>query len=65
MGKQILTRAQHFLNKIESILLFGSYTMFLSLNKGTPWRSCLRHCATSRKVKDSILDYVIGIFHLK
>jgi hypothetical protein len=30
---------------------------------GTPWRSWLRHCATSRKVAGSIPDGVIGIFH--
>jgi hypothetical protein len=29
----------------------------------TRWRSCLRHCATSRKVAGSIPDGVIGIFH--
>jgi hypothetical protein len=27
------------------------------------WRSCLRHCATSRKVTGSIPDAVTGIFH--
>ena len=27
------------------------------------WRSCLRHCATSRKVAGSIPDGVIEIFH--
>ena len=31
---------------------------------GTWWRSWLRHWATSRKVAGSILDGVIGIFHL-
>ena len=31
--------------------------------RGTPWLSCLRHCATSRKVAGSIPDGVIGIFH--
>jgi hypothetical protein len=30
---------------------------------GTRWRSWLRHCDTSRKVADSTLDDVIGIFH--
>jgi len=30
--------------------------------RGTRWRSWLRHCATSRKVADSIPDGVIGIF---
>jgi len=29
---------------------------------GTRWRNWLRHCATSRKVADSIPDCVIGIF---
>jgi hypothetical protein len=29
----------------------------------TRWRSCLRHCATNRKVAGSIPDGVIGIFH--
>jgi len=32
--------------------------------RGTRWRSWLRHCATSRKVAVSIPDGVIGIFHL-
>ena len=27
------------------------------------WRSCLRHCRTSRKVSGLIPDVVIGIFH--
>ena len=30
---------------------------------GTRWRSWLRHCATGRKVKVSIPDGVITIFH--
>ena len=30
---------------------------------GTRYRSCLKHCATSRKVAGSITDGVIGIFH--
>jgi hypothetical protein len=30
---------------------------------GTQWRSCLRHCATSRMVAGSIPDGVIEIFH--
>jgi hypothetical protein len=29
----------------------------------TRWHSWLRHCATSQKVVDSILDIVIGFFH--
>ena len=35
----------------------------LHYNRGTRWRSWLRHCATSRKVAGSILGGVIGIFH--
>jgi hypothetical protein len=30
---------------------------------GTRWPSWMRHCATNRKVTDSILDSVTGIFH--
>ena len=30
---------------------------------GTRWRIWLRHCATSRKVADSIPDGVNGVFH--
>jgi len=32
-------------------------------SRGTQWRSCLRHCATSRKVAGSIPGGIIGIFH--
>jgi hypothetical protein len=35
----------------------------LSSFRGSRWRSCLRHCATSRKVAGSIPDGVTGIFH--
>ena len=30
---------------------------------GRRWPSCLRHCATSRKVAGSILDGIIGVFN--
>jgi len=41
-------------------LLF--YFRFLQYNYGgTWWNSCLRHCATSRKVASSTPDGVIGI----
>ena len=33
------------------------------INRGTQWRSRLRHSATSWKVAGSIPDGVIGIFH--
>jgi len=39
------------------------YTGILLLLGGTRWRSCLRHCTTSRKVVGSIADDVIVIFH--
>ena len=32
--------------------------------RGTRWRSCLRHCATSRKIAGSIPDDINGIFQL-
>jgi len=32
-------------------------------DRGTRWRSWLRHCVTSRKVAGSTPDCVIGIFH--
>ena len=41
------------------IFLFIHTTTFW----GTRWRSWLRHCASSRKVADSIPDVVIGIYH--
>jgi len=34
------------------------------LQRGTRWRSWLRHCATNRKIAASIPDGVNGIFHL-
>jgi hypothetical protein len=42
--------------------LLMNLVMFLFLYRGTLWRSCLRHCATSGKVPCSIPDGVIGIF---
>ena len=33
------------------------------IKRGTRWRIWLRHCATSRKVANSIPDGVVGIFH--
>ena len=39
--------------------------LFISYNKfGTWWRSWSKHCASSRNVKGSIHDGIIGIFHL-
>jgi hypothetical protein len=39
------------------------YFYVSTFQSGTPWRSWLRHCATSRKVAGSIADGVIGIFY--
>jgi hypothetical protein len=59
-------------NSISSIItnkctffLYSCYTFTLCTpdDGGTRWRSWLRHCATSRKVADSIPDGVVGIFH--
>jgi hypothetical protein len=36
---------------------------YLYHSGGTPWGSWLRHCATNRKVRDSIPDGVIGNFY--
>jgi len=38
------------------------YSVLSWLYQDTPWRSCLRHCATSGKVAGSIPDGVTGIF---
>jgi len=38
------------------------FTHPCSTNRGTQWRSWLRHCATSRKVAGSNPDGVIGFF---
>ena len=55
-------------------VLFGTYVLihwqlasiyylnYSDSDRGTRWRSWLRHCATSRKVAGSIPDGVIGIF---
>jgi hypothetical protein len=39
------------------------FKLVLFLNGGTRCCSCLRHCATSRKVAGSIPDDITGIFH--
>jgi hypothetical protein len=42
---------------------FNTFSMAPRNNGGTRWHSCLRHCATNRKVAGSIPDGVIGISH--
>ena len=40
-----------------------TYCLFIRVfDRGTRWRSWLRHCATSRKVAGSIPDGLTGIF---
>ena len=53
-----------FLVKISSDGLFSYVTLryVLYCERGTRWRSWVRHCATSRKVAGSIPDDVIGMF---
>jgi hypothetical protein len=45
---------------VSSVLNFSFTVVY---NRGTPWRSWLRHCATSRKAAGSIPDGVIRILH--
>ena len=47
---------------LAGVKLTPHFHLLLKLKRGTRWRSCLRHCATSRKVAGSIPDGVIGIF---
>jgi hypothetical protein len=49
--------------RYELSLNFFGLNEFYVLPRYTRWRSCLRHCATSRKVTASIPDGVIGVFH--
>jgi hypothetical protein len=51
-----------FRRKLKICLKF--LVFILSGGGGARWRSWLRHCTTTRKVAGSILDIVIGIFHL-
>ena len=55
MGIQISEHFNHIINLHTFLLVYSPICV------GTRWRSCLRHCATSRKVAGSIPDGVIGI----
>ena len=50
-----------FVFDLDSLIML--YISVVFLNRGTWWRSWLRHCATSRKVAGSIPDGVVGIFN--
>ena len=45
-----------------SCAVMSAFPSSYPLARGTPWRSWLRHCATSRNVVGSIPNVVIGIF---
>ena len=57
----ICSNGGHASSYHRRFLNFRQFVLFLF--EGTRWRSCLRHCATSRKVAGSIPSVVIGIFH--
>jgi len=48
---------------LVKILKMQKLLMYYKYNRGTRWRSWLRHCATSRKVASSIPDSIIEYFH--
>jgi hypothetical protein len=50
----------HYLHKAQTDNFTGRH---YALGARCWWRSCLRHCATNRKIAGSIPDGVIGIFH--
>ena len=50
--------------ELQKPLSRRSFQLTLSLNRGHAWHSWLKHCATNRKVADSIPDGIVGIFHL-
>ena len=56
----VWTRRRHLSAVCEHHTEFIS---FVADDRGTRWRSWLRHCATSRKVAGSIPDGVTGILH--
>ena len=47
----------------RTILLCIPCIIGIIVNGGRRWRSCLRNCATSRKVAGPVPDGVTGIFH--
>jgi len=48
---------------VYSTPVLASICTYCTHDKGTRWRSWLRHRTTSRKVAGLIPDVVIGIFH--
>ena len=60
--------SSNFCNSIHFILTCSHgewqwWFHYFACLRGTWWRSWLRHCATSRKVKGSVPNSVIGSFH--
>jgi hypothetical protein len=60
--RPLLRVAQDFTLHVITVLYFKSYC-FHNVGARCWWRSCLMHCATSRKVAGSIPDGIIGIFY--
>jgi hypothetical protein len=61
----LFSKIFHTLIGLSLQILMYFYVLFPSFlcNRGTRWRSWLRHCATNRKVAGSIPYGVIWIFH--
>ena len=62
-GYYMYHRLQHETSTTVSTAVHIQICIQLKSNRGTRWRSWLRHCATTRKVAGSVPDGVIGIFH--
>jgi len=50
--------------QIVDVLSTSNYEIAHKYNGGRRWRIWLRHCVTSRKVADSILEKIIAIFYI-
>jgi len=57
----VLSMTEWLMLNVAARILIRTYKF--GRGEGTRWRSWLRHCATSRKVADSIPHGVTGIFH--
>jgi hypothetical protein len=49
--------------QLHDLCSLPSIIRVVKSRRRTRWHSWLRHCATSRKVADSILDSIIGVFN--
>jgi hypothetical protein len=53
---------KQFCTLFKLLAIFSTFSLCNLHQRGTQWRSWLRHCATSRKIAGSIPDGVIAIF---